>query len=220
LPSNFYVVSQTNREYIIPFIGLKTGFHSFEYDVTDKFFEEIEYSIIHQGNVNVKLELEKKETMFIGVFNVEGRVTVDCDRCNEPVEVQVKGEYRLIFRLGGDESEDEMIVDIGTDAFELDVMNHIYEFITVSLPFRSIHIKSECNEEMVALLNQYVINDLDEEEDDDADWDDTDDDDFDDDDDDDIEDDEDTDDDAEDNGDDNKNNKDIDPRWSVLKDLN
>ncbi len=208
-----------NRDYIIPFLGLKTGNHSFEYAITDKFFEEIEYSIIHRGKVNVQLNLEKKETMLIGNYQIEGLVTVDCDRCNDPVEVPVKGEYRIIYKLGGDESNDESIVDLDVDAYEIDIMMNIYEFITVSLPTRAVHPKGECNEEMVALLNQYVVNDIDSEIDEYDDWDDDeDDDDFDDDEDFDDNEDEEDDDDIDDNDDDD--NDDIDPRWSILKSLN
>ena len=65
----------SRKEYVIPFIGLKTGNHVFEYDLTDGFFEGIEDSIIHRGNVHVKLELEKKETMLVGMYHVEGVVT-------------------------------------------------------------------------------------------------------------------------------------------------
>ena len=59
----------SRKEYVIPFIGLKTGNHVFEYDLTDAFFEGIEDSIIHRGNVHVKLELEKKETMLVGIYH-------------------------------------------------------------------------------------------------------------------------------------------------------
>ena len=46
-------------EYVIPFVGLKTGIHTYEFDVDDTFFEGFEYSIIEKGKVHVKLELEK-----------------------------------------------------------------------------------------------------------------------------------------------------------------
>jgi len=63
---------KTKKEYIIPFIGLKLGFHEFEFEIHDAFFEDREYSIIHNGNVNVKLVFEKKGTMMIGEFTIKG----------------------------------------------------------------------------------------------------------------------------------------------------
>jgi len=206
----------SRREYVIPFIGLKTGSHLFEYDLTDAFFEGIEDSIIHRGNVHVQLTLEKKETMLIGIYQVEGLVTTDCDRCNDPVEVEVEGEYQIVYKIGGgDPSSDEALVVLEKDAFEVDIEMNLYELIAVSLPLRTIHEIEECNPEMIALLEKYVINSLeDDEDDDDFDDDDFDDDEhFDDEDDFSEEEDEDT--------DNTKNNRDdIDPRWSILKNLN
>lgn len=204
----------SKRDFIIPFIGLKIGFHTFEFDIEDSFFEDIEYSIIHHGKVHVKLELEKKETMLIGNFIIEGTVNTSCDRCNDPIDVEIDGEYQLIFKLGGENTNDEVLIVLDQDAYEIDVKMNIYELITISLPIKIVHEAGECNPEMLALLDQYVINandDDDEYFDDDEDFDDEfEDDDYDDD-------EEDSDDES---GDENDDNDDIDPRWSILKNLN
>lgn len=205
MPSNFLVkMASVKREFVIPFIGLKIGSHTFEFDVSDSFFEEIEYSIIHKAKVHVDLILEKKETMMIGNFSCEGEVSTYCDRCNDPLIVPVKGAFRLVFKLGTEGVDDESLIVLPPEAFELDVTPYLYELITVSLPARMIHEKGECNEEMVGKLSQYLVNIDDEDEDDDDE--DYDDDDF--------------DDDDFDDEDDDSPNDDIDPRWSILKDLN
>lgn len=199
-------MANSKREFVIPFIGLKIGSHTFEYDISSSFFDSIEYSIIHEANVHVDLVLEKKETMMIGNFSCEGEVSTYCDRCNDPLNVPVKGSFQLIFKLSTQNSDDESLIILPPEAYELDVTPYIYELITVSLPFRKIHPEGECNEEMVEQLHQYLVNDEDEDEDwDDEDWDE---DDFDDD----------IDDDFDDN--DTPDDDDIDPRWSILKNLN
>ena len=208
----------SKSEFIIPFVGLKAGNHLFEYDITDSFFEGIENSIIHRGNVHVRLELEKKENMLVGIFVVEGQVTTNCDRCTDPIDVDVEGEYQIVYKFGGDPSENEGLIVLEEQAFELDVEMNIYELIAVSLPLRTIHEKEDCNPEMIALLDQYLINSMDDDDDDDFDDDDEEDDfcdDFDDDDSDD-----DGDDDDQSDGNDIKDNGEIDPRWSILKNLN
>jgi len=168
---------KSEREYIIPFIGLKHGFHEFEFEVRDEFFENREYAIIHKGNVNVKLVLEKKETMMIGEFIIDGSVFAQCDRCNDPFEVPVKGEYRLIYKFDTEPSDNETLVVLHPDDYEIDLRDNLYELITVSLPSRLVHPKGECNEEMIELLKKYTFqreDDLDDDSDED-DWDDEDD---------------------------------------------
>lgn len=185
-------MAKTTREFVIPFIGLKPGIHSFEFEVNDSFFEGLEYSIIHSGDVHVTLELDKKETMLIGDFSIKGKVNTNCDRCNDPVNVVVEGDYQLIYKFGTEPSDDEMLIVIEPDAYEIDVAPNIYELITVSLPTRLIHEGGGCNEEMMDALDEYLLNPDDEDED----WDDDD----------------------EDDGEDDDD--DIDPRWSALKNLN
>lgn len=146
-----------NKEYRIPFVGLKLGTHAFSYDITDTFFEMFEYSLIRKGNVKVELQLEKKETMMIGQFQINGIVESECDRCSDPAEVAVKGKFQLIYKFDETPSNDETLVTIYPEDFEIDVKESILEFINVSLPTRILHKKGGCNEEMIAILNEYIL---------------------------------------------------------------
>ncbi len=212
----------SRREYIIPFIGLKIGKHIYDYEIGPSFFEGLEYSIIESGEVKIHLVFEKKETMMIGEFECEGKVFTTCDRCTAPVEVPVKGAFRLVFKLSTDVTDDEALVVLPLEAYELDVRAHIYELMTVSLPPRNVHPKGECNEEMMETLSQYMVNlsvdddsDLEDWQEDDEDWDEED-----------WNEDEEEEDsfseeDEEDEGEPlDDPDRPIDPRWSVLKNLN
>ncbi len=208
-------MAKINREFVIPFVGLKIGKHSFDFDITDAFFENVEYSLIHKGNVHVTFTLEKKETMMIGVFEIDGRVETSCDRCNDDVSIPVNGTYQLIFKFDTEPSDDETLIIVYPEEFELDLREHILELITVSLPSRALHPQGECNEEMMEVLNQYRIN-SDDDDDDDFDFDD-DDDTYGEYDDDEIDDDEDS---MEEEEDEKDSSGPIDPRWNALKNLN
>lgn len=148
---------KSNKEYIIPFVGLSLGNHKFEFDITDAFFDGIEYSIIHKGNVHVELLLEKRETMLVGYYKIKGEVETNCNRCNDPAETKVKGEYRLVYKFGTEPSDDESLIIIYPEQFEINVKDDIFELITVSLPLRSVHKKGECNEEMIEILGEYIL---------------------------------------------------------------
>lgn len=198
---------KSKKEYIIPFIGLKLGFHEYHFDIRDSFFEERDYSIVHNGKVTVQLILEKKETMMIGEFSIAGSVSTECDRCTDMVEVLVKGDYRLVYKFDTEPSDDETLIVLHPDDYELDLHDNIYELITVSLPTRLLHPKGECNEEMLELLKKYTIPQAIDEDDDDyedeEDWDEEDD-----------------EEDWEDENDDGDDDGPIDSRWNALKNLN
>lgn len=194
---------KSKKEFIVPFIGLKLGLHDFEFEIHDTFFEEREYSTVQKGTVKVTLQLEKKETMMIGAFSIQGLVISTCDRCNDQLEVPVEGNFRLIYRFGTDLTDDETLVVLHPDDYEIDLRESIYEFIIISLPVRLIHPKNECNQEMVELINKYTIQPEESEQD----WQDQED-----------VDDDDWEEEEEENGDDDFDI--TDPRWSALKKLN
>lgn len=205
-------MKNTEKDFIIPFIGLKLGVHRFEFEIEDSFFGELEYSLIHAGKLKASLELEKKETMMIAHFQVAGSVSTDCDRCNTPMDLNLSGSFTMIYKFGLEESDDENLIVLHPDEYQINVKDPIYELLTISLPPRKVHPIGECDEEMWNLLQTYTLNAGVEEEDDsdwdDEDWDDEDD--FDDD-------DEDfDDDDFEDESDDDAP---IDPKWAALKGL-
>ncbi|MDX2359197.1 MAG: DUF177 domain-containing protein [Crocinitomicaceae bacterium] len=146
-----------NKDYIIPFVGLKLGVHSFEFNVTDTFFEYFEYSIIHKGEVKVNLSLEKRETMLVGDFTVNGTVEAECDRCGDVVNVEVEGEYQLVYKFDDEPSDDESLIIVYPEEFEINVAENLLELITVSLPSRAVHDEGDCNEEMMTILDEYIL---------------------------------------------------------------
>ena len=148
---------KSNKDYIIPFVGLKLGVHRFEFDITDTFFDDIEYSIVHKGNVKVELLLDKKETMMVGNYLINGIVEMECNRCTDPMNVEINGEYKLVYKFGTESSDDESLIIIYPEEFELNVSENILELIMVSLPGRVIHPEGECNEEMIEILSKYIM---------------------------------------------------------------
>jgi len=215
LPSNFCVVKKSTNEFIIPFVGLNIGTHRYEFKIDKSFFEGVEDTLIEDANVLVELAFEKKETMMIAEFSFSGTVATPCDRCNDPMEVVIHGDYRIVYKFGTEISDDENLVILHPETFELNISAPIYELLVISLPARKIHPEGECNEEVMGLYNKYIVNANEPDEDDewDEDWDENDED---------QEEygDEDDEDEEDDDSDEPDNDKPIDPRWSVLKNLN
>jgi uncharacterized metal-binding protein YceD (DUF177 family) len=146
----------SNREFEIPFEGLNVGKHVFEFEITDAFFEKLEYSILQKGQVKVDFVLEKKETMMIGNIKMLGRVEKECDRCTEAIFVTVDIEHRVVFKFSDEPSDDEDLIALASNEFKIHAAPIFYEILTVELPSRVIHEDDECNEEMLDLLEEYT----------------------------------------------------------------
>lgn len=208
-------MKKTISEFVIPFIGLKQGSHEFNFKIQKSFFDAFENTLINDSDLDVKLILEKKETMMVANFDLSGDVTATCDRCDDPVSVPIDGRFRIVYKFGLEQSEDENLFVLHPEAYEINVQNQIYEFMVVLLPSRVTHeMEEDCNQEVMETYRKFIVNPGDEDEDewfdeneewDDEDW---------------------TDDDNEEeenddsDGDEPDDDRPIDPRWAALKNLN
>ena len=168
---------QTRKEYIIQFVGLSVGEHLYEFNITDSFFENLDYSEIKQGNITVLLKLLKQSTMMVLNFEISGTVKMNCDRCAAEFDLPINGNYKLIVKIGGNDStgEDDDIITIAANEHELDLSQYIFEYITLSLPIKRVHPdnkkgKSNCDKEMLKKLDQFIIEEEKDEEKTDPRW--------------------------------------------------
>lgn len=147
-----------DTEYIIPFVGLKEGVHHYQFSITNTFFEAFDYTDLRGAEVEVELVMEKKSTMLVFDFFISGDIVTACDRCSDDVKIAIKGDYQVIGRFTEENYEEtEDIFNLSSSEHEVDVKAFIYEFIHLSLPSKTVHEEGECNPEMLAQLEKYLI---------------------------------------------------------------
>ncbi|MBN1198950.1 MAG: DUF177 domain-containing protein [Bacteroidales bacterium] len=150
------------NSFIIPFRGLKPGIHRYDLQIDETFFEQFKQGEIHEGVISVHIDMEKEERMLLFQFTINGQVILPCDRCNEPIEIPIIGNERLIVKFGEEFSElDEEIQVIPESETFFDVSPFLYEYIHLLLPLKRVHPEdaqgnSTCNPDMLARLNQFL----------------------------------------------------------------
>ena len=149
------------KEFNLSFRGLKMGNHQFEYEIGTKFFEHFQYFEFIKADIKIDLNFEKKHNMFNLMFNSKGVVAVACDSTNEPFELKVKGNLPLIVKFGEEynDNNDEILI-IPQNEFQLNVSQFIYEMIVLTLPVKRVHpgIK-DCSlkSEILNKLQEYKV---------------------------------------------------------------
>jgi uncharacterized metal-binding protein YceD (DUF177 family) len=150
------------KQFTIPFTGLSVGEHQFDFEISDWFFENFEYSLIKKGDVKVDVVLTKQSTVLVFDFQIEGEVEVCCDLCADDFMIPISGDHRLIVKFGPEASEesDEIIV-IPSGEYEIDISQYIYEYINLDIPLKRIHGEnaageSLCNPETLQKLKEIV----------------------------------------------------------------
>ena len=128
------------KEFLIPFAGLKEGKHQFEYQIGDSFFEQFQFDEYQGVDVKVNMVLEKKDTIMELCFNHKGTVNVPCDMTGEDFDLKVKGKFNLVVKFGEEFNNDnEELLILPHNEFQLNVSQYIYESIVLSVPFKRVH---------------------------------------------------------------------------------
>ncbi len=146
------------KEFIIQFIGLKQGEHNFDYKIDNKFFNLFEYDEFSNVNLDIKVVLNKKETLLELHFIASGTVNINCDLTNEPFDQVIENDFNLVVKFGNEyNDENEEILIIPHSEYEINISQYIYELIVLSVPFKRIHpgvIDGSLNSEILKKLEE------------------------------------------------------------------
>jgi uncharacterized protein len=162
----------SNNQFNIQFSGLSLGIHQFSFNIDDRFFAELEGALIEKGNVLANVELDKRETMLVLKISFEGFVEIECDRCTTLAPFPVEGNAKMIIKLSdSDESpnNEDDIISIERGEHEFNLSQHLYDYIALSLPLRTVPCEengdeSICDKVVIEKLEGLKINELPETE--------------------------------------------------------
>ena len=145
-------------DFIVPLNGLAQGRTEFHRSVGREFFERFENSEILDAGLDVEVGVEKSGR-FIGVdCEIDGDVTVTCDRCLGDLRLPVETGFSLSVKFGDPDSavetegEREIVILPLTDT-DLDLSQTVYDYICLSLPVQRVHEEGECDPETVRFLS-------------------------------------------------------------------
>ena len=166
-------------DFLIPFIGLKLGKHSFEYQINNKFFENFSFDEYENSEIKVDLVFDKKSMFMELNFKHKGFVNVACDTTGEMFDLPIKGKMKLVVQFGDEFNNDnEELLIIPHGEHQIDISQYIYEMIVLSVPIKRMHpgikdgtLKSEALDKLNELRVKEIKKEVTTEEDIDPRWD-------------------------------------------------
>jgi DUF177 domain-containing protein len=133
-------MKRLKKDFVISFAGLKVGKHTFKYQIEKTFFEAFKYEDFLNADVQVILDFDKTERLFELSFKAKGTITVACDLTNEVYKESIDSDLDLVVKFGDAfNDENETILIIPHNAYELDISQYIYEMLVLAVPVKRIH---------------------------------------------------------------------------------
>jgi uncharacterized protein len=129
------------RNYDIDIVRLREGKHTFSFEVNNDFFSQFEdNNLVTNGDLKVRVVLNKDINLIEALFEIEGTVELVCDRSLETFDSPLNAAEKVLYKYGAEEQEvNEEIYIITRDTPRLRLAQLIYEFILLALPAKKIH---------------------------------------------------------------------------------
>jgi len=137
-----------------------------EYDLDDAYFKKIDSPEVQRGNVKSKVSVHKKLNTFELQFQLDGSITIPCDRCLDDMEQPIHYKEKLRVKFGDKFAEEDEIVIVPENEGAINVAWFLYEFIVLNIPIKHVHATGECNKTMVVKLKKHITRQKDDTDDD------------------------------------------------------
>lgn len=118
---------------------------------------DVEKPLVKDGEVKVEVSVRPAPYGLQLGFRLTGNVTVDCDRCLDPLMLPIYTEQTLRVKHGEAYEDEGDAVSIAPEQTELDLWPFIYDYIILAIPLQHSHAEGECNKEMEEELRKYMV---------------------------------------------------------------
>jgi len=145
-------------QYSIPFKGLNDGLHELTFKVNADFFQHFEESYLEDGNVEIKVNLDKRPSMMVLDIDFSGTVKTLCDLCGDEGDLPIDGTEQILVKFTDNPGDEEQVIYLTFGENDLNLASHFYEFIALSVPIRKVPCADEegeatCDSEALDFIN-------------------------------------------------------------------
>lgn len=149
----------------IKLTNLNKGSNETLFNIKDEFFKEFNFSEVKNADFEIKSNLIKSDHDLSLSISIDGIVkNISCDHCAEDIAIPIKSNHLFVLKQKNDNSIiDDNKIYFDLNDLEIDVKHLIYELISLAIPnkrsHKSINKASECNKDMLSLINNFSFRD-------------------------------------------------------------
>ncbi|MBR8704245.1 hypothetical protein IX315_001933 [Porphyromonas levii] len=148
------IFMRLSNDFTLDFTHFPKEAESIELLLGDDFFARNEGGEILGGDVSLILTVSPLDTnRFQLSFDYVGEVSVECDRCLQPLSIDIDAVELVDIVIG------DSLNDVDDEVITLDAQNPIYDFswiayelLALHLPIQRMHEIEDCDPEMVKYL--------------------------------------------------------------------
>ena len=143
------------KQFIINLPALGEGHHEYEMKVDGSFFAARGNDYVKEADVTAYVDIDVRHGAYKIGITCQGWIDVPCDRCLDPMRLDVDDDYDVTVRYGEEYEEREDTIIIPEEETDFDLAPLIADTVLLSIPLRHVHPDGECNPEMEEIMNRH-----------------------------------------------------------------
>ena len=153
------------KQYIISLPTLGEGHHEYEMRVDGSFFAARGNDDVKEADVIAYVDIDVRHGAYKIGMTCQGWIEIPCDRCLDPMRLDVDDDYDVTVRYGEEYDEKDDLITLPEDETEFNLAPLIADTVLLSIPLRHVHPEGECNPEMEEIMSRHSSETLEEEDD-------------------------------------------------------
>lgn len=141
--------------YKVDLASKSDGHYEQDFKIGKEFFENMENSDVQAADVHVHMDMEKKNDTYDCTFHCTGTLQVPCDRCLDPMDLDVDTTYHVVVKYGDDYDDGDNLLIIPYSNTYLNVSYMLYDTLLLTIPLRHVHAPGKCNRAMLETLRRH-----------------------------------------------------------------
>lgn len=129
----------TLQPFVVNLNELGRGVSQLSQSAEKEFFEGFGNQEILDADIKVEAKINNRGVSVDVEADIEGTVTVLCDRCLEKLDIPVETGFEETYTPEG---------------AELDFSQEVYDFVCIALPLQRVHEDGKCNPETTKYLSK------------------------------------------------------------------
>ena len=154
------------KRFKIALPALGEGHHEYEMKVDGDFFAARGNDDVKGADVTAYVDIDVRHGAYKIGITCQGWIDIPCDRCLDPMRLDVDDDYDVNVRYGDDYDETDDTIIIPESDVEFDISPLIADTVLLSIPLRHVHPDGECNPEMKEIMKKHSSEGVEPEEED------------------------------------------------------
>lgn len=147
------------NQFVIALPALGEGHHEYEIKADRSLFEGHGNVEVTAADIVAYVDIDVRHGAYEIGLTCQGWIEIPCDRCLDPMRLDVDEDYDFTVRYGEDYDEADDMITLPEKEVNFDLAPIVADTVLLSIPLRHVHPEGECNSRMEEIMKLHSADD-------------------------------------------------------------